>query len=110
MKNYIQRGHVLSAIAPYPLASGEGAKIGTLFGVACGAALAGASVELCREGVFELAAVSADAGGIGAKVYWNDTERRITTTANGNLLVGALVQPKSSLISTAQVLLDGAVR
>lgn len=110
MKNFIQRGRVISVVAPYALASGEGAKVGAIFGVAAGAAVSGASVELSREGVFDLAAITPDIGAVGAKMYWNDAERRATTSVNGNRLIGVLAQPKTGQDVTAQVLLDGAVR
>jgi predicted RecA/RadA family phage recombinase len=110
MKNFVQRGNVISAIAPYALTGGQAAKIGTLFGVACGDAASGAQVELDRGGVFDIAAVTAETATTGAKIYWDDTARRLTTTVSGNTLVGCLVAPKSGTDSTARVLLDGAVR
>lgn len=110
MNNFIQRGRVVSAVAPYALASGDAAKIGSLFGVAAGNAVAGAEVELSREGVFDLKALPSDVGAVGAKMYWNDTERVTTTAVGGNLLIGVLMHPKSGLEPTARVLLDGAVR
>ena len=110
MKNFVQRGGVISAVAPYALLSGDGAKIGSLFGIACGDAAIGAPVELARHGIFELKALSSDAGVAGAKVYWDDTNRRLTTMLGGNILVGCLAEAKSNGQSTAAVLLDGALR
>jgi len=110
MKNFLQRGEVITVIAPYPLTSGQAAKIGVVFGVASGDAAMGTAVELKRKGVFDLAAVTADTGSAGAKVYWDDSARRITTTAGSNTLVGCLSESKSGLSTTARVMLDGAIR
>lgn len=110
MKNFLQRGEVITIPAPYPLFSGQAAKVGSIFGVASGDAALGAAVELKRKGVFDLAAVAADTGATGAKVYWDDSARRITTTEGSNILVGCLSESKSSLSTTARVMLDGAMR
>jgi len=110
MKNFVQRGDVISGVAPYPLASGDGVKIGALFGVACGGAANGGPVEIDRRGVYDLAAVAADTGNVGTKMYWDDTARKLTTTSSGNTLVGCLAWQKANGESTARVLLDGGVR
>lgn len=110
MKNFIQRGDVISAVAPYALASGDGVKVGALFGVACSSAANGAPFELSRYGVYDLAAVAADTGSVGAKMYWDDAARKLTTTATNNILVGCLAQAKANGDTIAQVLLDGVVR
>ena len=110
MKNFIQRGQVITAIAPYSLTSGQGVKVGALFGVASSHAVTNSEVEVVREGVFELAAVTSESAAIGAKIYWDDTARRLTTTAGGNLLVGALARQKTGVEQTAYALLDGGIR
>lgn len=110
MKNFVQRGDVISAVAPYALASGDGVKVGALFGVACGSAASGAPFELSRHGVYDLAAAAADTGVVGAKMYWDDTARKLTTTVSGNALVGCLVWDKANGEATARVLLDGVAR
>jgi predicted RecA/RadA family phage recombinase len=110
MRNFSQPGEVITVTAPYALTSGQAAKAGAIFGVASGDAAAGTAVELKRKGGFELAAVTADTGAAGAKVYWDDNARRITTTAGSNTLVGCLFESKSGLSPTARVMLDGAVR
>lgn len=97
-------------LAPYPLTSGQAAKIGVIFGVASGDAATGTAVELKRKGVFDLTAVAADTASTGAKVYWDDSARRVTTTAGSNTLVGCLSESKSGLSTTARVILDGVIR
>lgn len=110
MKNFIQPGQTVAVIAPYNVSSGQGVQVGALFGVAAGDALQGTPVEICRTGVYGLGAVQADTGAAGDKAYWDNTNRRITKVATNNLLVGALLSPKSGTEATASVLLDGVVR
>jgi len=110
MKNFIQPGAIITVIAPYAVSSGQGVKVGALFGIASANAAQGAQLEIKREGVFDIAAVTADTAAQGAKVYWDDTARKITTTATSNILVGALTADKSGSAGTASVLLDGVVR
>jgi predicted RecA/RadA family phage recombinase len=110
MKNLIQEGDVIPVVAPYAVASGQGVLVGALFGVAAFTAAQGAPVEIKREGVFELTAVTADTGNQGDKIYWDDTARKLTTTAASNHLVGVLAGTKGGADSTARVLLDGVIR
>jgi len=110
MKNFIQKGEVISALAPYALMSGQAVKVGGLFGVASTDAASGTSVEVARKGVFDIVALGADSGAQGVKVYWDDAARRITTTSAGNTLVGCLAGAKTASEGTARVLLDGTVR
>lgn len=110
MKNFVQPGNVIPVIAPYAVSSGQGVLVGTLFGVAAFDAANGAPVEIAREGVFDVIAVTADTAGQGAKIYWDNTARKLTTTATNNTLVGALTSAKGGADTTARVLLDGVVR
>lgn len=91
MKNYVQKGDTLSLIAPYALTSGQGAKVGQMFGVAVADAAISTAVELKTCGVFELTKIGSQAWTVGALVYWDNTNRRCTTVASGNLLIGAAV-------------------
>lgn len=110
MKNHVQAGDVLTLAAPYDVASGAGFLVGALFAVATSAAVSGASVEGKTTGVFDLAALSTDTAAVGAKAYWNNTNKQITTTASGNTLVGAFVAVKAAADTTARVKLDGVIR
>lgn len=110
MKNFVQPGNVITVAAPYAVASSQGVLVGTLFGVATTDAANGTPVEIAREGVFDIAAVTADTAGQGAKIYWDNAARRLTTTATNNTLVGALTAAKGGSDTTARVLLDGVVR
>lgn len=110
MRNYIQNGAVVTIAAPYVLVSGAGALVGAIFGVAQAAAASGADVELVRSGVFTLPKVSAQAWTQGAKLYWDDAAKMVTTTASGNTEIGAATAAAANPSDTGEVLLDGTVR
>lgn len=106
MKNFIQEGDVIKVAAPYDVASGAGAQVGTaLFGVAVATAASGADVQLMREGVFELAKTSAQAWTVGDKIYWDNTNKVATSTASTNLYIGLAVAAAANPSSTGRVLL-----
>lgn len=110
MKNYVNSGDVLTLPAPYALASGGGALVGKIFGVAQTDAENGAPVALVRRGVFEHGKTSAQAWTVGALIYWDNATKLFTTTATGNTLVGAAVAAAANPSATGTVLVDGAVR
>lgn len=87
MENYVQEGAIVTMAAPANLAAGAGVVIGGLFGVAVSAALSGADVPVLTRGVVNLPKA---AGSIapGVLVYWDDTNKRATTTASGNRPIG----------------------
>lgn len=110
MNNFQQHGDVVTLIAPAAVASGQGVQAGSLFGIAVGAAAAGAEVEVNREGVFTHTKNSAEAWTVGAKIYWDNVNKRFTTVATANLLVGAALEVAVNPSATGTVLLDGAIR
>lgn len=110
MKNYVQEGDVLTVTAPYAVVGGQGLLVGSLFGVATAAAANGASVEIMPEGVFDLTANGADTGTTGTKIYWDNTNKRVTTTATSNTLIGVLAADKGNGDTTARVFVDGVIR
>src|SRR5574343_801395 len=110
MKNYVQPGNVLTLTAPYAVNSGDGVKERSIFGVACATAALGAEVEVRTNGVFDLTALSTDVATQGAKLYWDNTNRRLTVTATSNTLVGAATRAKASGDTTARVKVDASVR
>lgn len=110
MKNFIQHGDSLELAAPYDVASGAGALVGAIFGVAVATVANGAIGVFAIEGVFDLKAKTTDTATVGAKAYWDNTNKEITTTATGNTLVGAFTAAKASGDLVGRVLLDGVVR
>jgi predicted RecA/RadA family phage recombinase len=72
--------------------SGDGLLVGSIFGVAAGDAASGATVEAALTGVFDLTKIGSQAWTVGAKVYWDDTNKRCTTVATDNTLIGVAVE------------------
>ena len=91
MRNYIQPGHAVTLLAPYDVVSGAGLLVGSIFGVASGDAVSGAEVEAQLTGVVDLEKVGTQAWTAGARVYWDDTNKRATNVATDNTLIGVAV-------------------
>ncbi|NJO54371.1 MAG: DUF2190 family protein [Bacteroidales bacterium] len=96
MKNYVQPGNTITLVAPYAVASGDGLLVGSIFGVANADAANGAAVEACVVGVLDLKKVGSQAWTVGAKVYWDNTNKQATTTSSGNTLIGVAVEAVGS--------------
>jgi predicted RecA/RadA family phage recombinase len=107
MKNYIQEGDRIALAAPYAVSSGGGALIGSVFGVAV-TDLANAEVgTFALEGVYTLPKATG-AATLGAKAYWDNTNKNITATSTSNTLVGVFVAAYASGDTTANVRLNGS--
>ena len=93
MKNFIAKGEsVTVAAAPYDVLAGAGCLVGTMFGVAVNDALTGAEVVLNLPGIYELTKIGSQAWTVGARVYWDDTNKRCTTVSTSNTLIGVAVE------------------
>lgn len=107
MKNYVQKGEVLTLVAPYAVVSGGGLLVGSIFAVASGDAANGAPVEGVTCGVFDLPKTSAQAWTVGAKVYWDNTNKVATTTVTSNTLIGVAVADAANPSAIGRVRLNG---
>lgn len=108
MRNFIQRGDVVTVPAPTGgILSGAGVLVGALFGIACTTAAEGAEVEIDTSGVYELAKTSAQAWTVGAKIYWDATNKVATTTASGNSLIGVAMAAAANPSAIGRVRLNG---
>ena len=92
MKNYVQPGNTITLTAPYAVASGDGLLVGSIFGIASGTAAIGESVEAALTGVFDITKIGSQAWSVGAKVYWDDTNKRCTNVATSNTLIGVATE------------------
>ena len=92
MKTYVQPGNTITLTAPYAVASGDGLLVGSIFGVAAGTAAIGEPVETALTGVFDITKIGSQAWTAGAKVYWDDTNKRTTNVATSNTLIGVAVE------------------
>lgn len=109
MKNFIQTGENVTFAAPYTRLAGEAALLTALFGVAISDVTSGASGEFVTRGVFDLTCLSTDVPAVGAKLYWDDTNKRLTTTSAGNTYVGVCMKAKANGETTARIRLNGLV-
>jgi predicted RecA/RadA family phage recombinase len=92
MRNFVQPGESLTLSAPNAVTSGQGVLVGAIFGIAAYDAAQSATVEVQTEGVFDISKEPSLAITAGARVFWDDTNRRITTTATSNYHVGVATQ------------------
>jgi len=110
MKNWICQGNQLTLTAPYALTSGQGALIGAaLFGVAAADIANGASGPFHLVGCFALTKKAGDTPAQGAKLYWDNTNKYVTTTATSNTYIGAAIAAALSADATVSVRLNGAI-
>ena len=109
MKNYLQPGEVMTAVAPVGgVVSGTGYIIGDLFGIATTTAAQAAEFELATKGVFEVTKLSAQAWTLFQKVYWDAGNARATTVSTSNRLIGVAAAVAANPSATGKVRLDGA--
>lgn len=107
--NYVQEGDILTLTAPYTVTSGQGAQIGSQFGVALADITSAASGEFATCGVWDLTALTTATGAMGAKAYWDNANKRVDTDGTVGILIGSLVVAKTNGQTTARVKLNEAV-
>ena len=107
MRNFIQPGNSLAIAVPYAsgVTAGQGVLVGALFGVAAVDGAQNAVIEAATQGVFDLTKEPALAITAGARVFWDNTNRRITTTATGNFQVGLCTAAALAADATVRVML-----
>lgn len=81
----------ISVVAPAAIQVGEVLTAGQLVGVALTDAAAGGDVTISIRGICELPLKSGDNPTLGAKMYWNSTNKYLTVTKGSNTLVGCCV-------------------
>lgn len=105
MKNYIQPGDTIAAIAPAAVLSGAGVLIGSLFGVASGDAASGAEVMLNTTGVYDLPKQTGQAWTAGQLLYWSGTN--VTNVVATNKLIGCALRAELSGATVGRIRLNG---
>lgn len=89
MNNFVKPGKVVTRTAPMGgVTSGTPYLIGSLLVVATVDAAAGDPFEGLAVGVITGVKPGSQAWTEGAKIYWDDSAKKFTTTAGGNTLVG----------------------
>ena len=111
MRNHVQPGNALDFVAPAGgVVSGVPLIIGNLFVVPSTSALEGEAFSGDLVGVFEFVAAThatTQAAAVGAKYYWDDTAKKVTVTATGNILIGNAAEVHVSTVALAKVRLNG---
>ena len=110
MRNSLYSGNNVTLPAPYALTSGQVAQVGSIIGVAQGAAAISADVVLVRQGVFTLTKTAAQAWTLGQTLYWDNAARAVTTTVGSNKIIGAAFAAALAADTAGQVLCDGTIR
>lgn len=108
--NYKQSGKILTVAAPYDRTSGQGALIGSLFGVALGTVLSGATGDFQTSGVFSLNkedAVSGQAFAVGQKVYWDNSNKECNADPTVGPLIGVATEAALTGATSVVVRLNG---
>ena len=92
MKNFVQRGDILTFVPTAAVASGVGYLYGTsLFGVATTDVASGAAGEFLVEGVVEIAKTSALAITAGDRLFWDAANKCVNKTATSQQCVGIAI-------------------
>lgn len=108
MKNFVQVGRQVPVIALASVSAGQGVLIGSLFGVAVHDAASGDPLELALEGVYRMAKATGAAWTVGARLYWDDTAKNVTTTASTNKLIGVALEAADSAATSGVLRLSAA--
>jgi len=103
--NYVQEGKTLNYTAGADITSGQFVLIGTIGAVAKTDIANGKTGAVHISGVFSIPKAT---GAVtqGAKLYWDESESEVTTTATDNTLIGVAAAAAASGDSNAQVLLN----
>lgn len=107
MKNFLGHANDQMLTAPVAVASGGGALVGAIFGVAKVNIAAGQRGPFCLTGKFEFPK-DANAIAEGARVYWDNTAKVVTATAAGNTLIGVCTLAALAATTTVHVRLNAS--
>ncbi len=101
-------GKTLTLVAPYDVTGGEGAKVGAIFGVACGDTLETVEGPFMTEGEFFLEKTSAQAWVVGDRIYWNDSTKKCDTDSAAGMYVGVATAIAANPSANGYVKLAGS--
>lgn len=108
MKNFVQEGDRLQFTngTGATLTSGSMALVSKRVGVAV-ADIANAAVGiLAMEGVFTIPKLSTDVVAQGDLLYWDNTNKRLTTTASGNTQAGYAQAAAGNGVATVDIVIN----
>lgn len=105
MRNFVQPGDNLTVTAA--ATSGDGVKLGNLFGIASSDAAIGDPLVIVTTGVFDMPKVSTDDLALGDAIYWKTADSAVTSTASGNTKIGVVVSAVGNPYKSVRVRLNG---
>lgn len=108
MKTFVASGASYALTMPYDRVSGQGVLVGSIFGVVAETALSGAVAEVWTTGIFDVTKQGSLAISAGARLFWDNTNRYLTTVQNGNVPVGVAVVAAGSSDTTVRALITQA--
>lgn len=108
MKNYKGPPNPLKIALPYDRTAGQGVLLGNLFGVCRTSGVSGDKVAIDIEGIFNVTKLSTDnVATVGVKLYWDDTNKRLTSTAGSNKFVGVSYATADGSTATIDIAVRG---
>lgn len=100
---YVMSGDVIDYVAPGAITTGQVVLIGVRVGVALAAIASGATGAVRMLGIFTIAKLSTDVVAVGVALYWDDTNKRLTTTSAGNTLAGFATAAAGNGVTTVEI-------
>ncbi len=109
--NKVQPGDTIPLIAPNGgVVVGTAYLFGALLVVAAATAAQGEEFAGMVTGVFDLPKTTSEAWAtVGARLYWDNSTKKLTTTATSNTLVGCVAVAAGANDTTGRVRLNGTV-
>ena len=109
--NYVEAGEVLPLTAPSGgVVKGTPYKIGSLIVIALFSAAQTESFSALTKGVATVPKATGQTWSEGAKLYWDDSAKKFTTTSSANTLAGVATVAAGSSDTTGKIRLDGVAR
>ena len=106
-KHYQSSGNPWTVLAPANVTVDVPLLIGSVFAIPTETVASGKLTAFTRSGQVTVPKATGEAWTAGAKVYWDDTAKKVTTTSSGNSLIGAAAVLAASGDTVGFVLLNG---
>jgi predicted RecA/RadA family phage recombinase len=107
MKNFVQPGNALNLPAPYDRLAGEGALVGSIFGVAVKDVLSTVVGAFETEGVFDLAKLNTQVWVAGDPIHWSIANKRTENVPTVGPMIGYATEAAANPTLTGKVKLLG---
>lgn len=104
--NFVAQGLTVDHAPSADRAAGAASKIGVRLGVAVNAVASGVSGVFAVAGVFTLPKLSTDVVAQGDLLYWDDGNRRLTTTASTHIVAGYAYAASGNGATTVQIAIN----